>query len=66
MLAFFKSLGFIYSHQFYFRGYIMTCAQKKQKDIRFEKEAKALKKNLEKRKKQEAELKQKNKTLQSK
>ncbi len=44
----------------------MTCAQKKQKDIRFEKEAKALKKNLEKRKKQEAELKQKNKTLQSK
>ncbi len=30
---------------------------KKTKDIRFEKEAKALKKNLEKRKKQEQELK---------
>lgn len=30
---------------------------KKLKDIRFEKEAKALKKNLEKRKKQEQELK---------
>ena len=37
----------------------MVCAQKKQKDIRFEKEAKALKKNLEKRKKQAIELKQK-------
>jgi len=44
----------------------MTCTQKKQKDIRFEKEAKALKKNLEKRKKQEAELKQKNNSTQSK
>lgn len=30
---------------------------KQNKDIRFEKEAKALKKNLEKRKKQEQELK---------
>ena len=37
----------------------MTCQKKKLKDIRFEKEAKALKKNLEKRKKQEAELKNK-------
>jgi len=37
----------------------MANTTKKQKDIRFEKEAKALKKNLEKRKKQEAELKQK-------
>ena len=35
----------------------MNSTQKKQKDIRFEKEAKALKKNLEKRKKQEKELK---------
>lgn len=35
----------------------MNTTQKKQKDIRFEKEAKALKKNLEKRKKQEKELK---------
>ena len=43
----------------------MACGQKKQKDIRFEKEAKALKKNLEKRKKQEAELKQKSKAVQS-
>lgn len=32
---------------------------KKQKNIRFEKEAKALKKNLEKRKKQEQELNKK-------
>ena len=37
----------------------MSNTQKKTKDIRFEKEAKALKKNLEKRKKQEAELKKK-------
>ena len=37
----------------------MTCQKKKAADIRFEKEAKALKKNLEKRKKQEAELKNK-------
>ena len=44
----------------------MACIQKKQKDIRFEKEAKALKKNLEKRKKQEAELKQKSNSAQSK
>ena len=37
----------------------MSNTQKKAKDIRFEKEAKALKKNLEKRKKQEAELRNK-------
>lgn len=44
----------------------MNGTQKKQKDIRFEKEAKALKKNLEKRKKQEAELKLKKETKISK
>jgi hypothetical protein len=43
----------------------MVCTKKKQKDIRFEKEAKALKKNLEKRKKQEIELKQKKELKQS-
>ena len=37
----------------------MNCQKKKLSDIRFEKEAKALKKNLEKRKKQEAELRNK-------
>ncbi len=44
----------------------MVCQKKKAKDIRFEKEAKALKKNLEKRKKQEAELKVKKNNNQSK
>lgn len=44
----------------------MNTTPKKTKDIRFEKEAKALKKNLEKRKKQEAELKLKKETKSSK
>lgn len=35
----------------------MTCTSKKSQNIRFEKESKALKKNLQKRKKQEEELK---------
>lgn len=34
----------------------MTCTAKKSKNIRFEKESKALKKNLQKRKKQEEDL----------
>lgn len=44
----------------------MNTTPKKPKDIRFEKEAKALKKNLEKRKKQEAELKLKKEIKSSK
>ena len=48
----------------------MTCAPKKSQNVRFEKESKALKKNLQKRKKQEEELKklkeQKNKQNTSK
>ena len=38
----------------------MVCAQKKQKDIRFEKEAKALKNNLEKRRKMLNPMKNRN------
>lgn len=43
----------------------MDTKNKQNKNIRFEKEAKALKKNLEKRKKQEQELKKAKETKKS-
>lgn len=43
----------------------MTENKKNRSDIRFEKEAKALKKNLEKRKKQQEQLDNKKKTVET-
>lgn len=57
--------GYICQTLYNLLGGVMTENKKNRSDIRFEKEAKALKKNLEKRKKQQEQLDNKKKTVET-